>query len=75
LRKIVSPFETLAEGSIQYEGKNSQGDHILYQQGEKDNLPDQLTLISREISESPKNITDEKLRKQEVERKKKEDGG
>jgi len=42
--------------SVQYEGKNSFGDRILYQPG-KDDLPDQLTLISRELAEQLK-ITD-----------------
>jgi len=37
-----------AEASVQYEGKNSQGDCILYKP-EKGNSPDQLILISREL--------------------------
>jgi len=44
-----------AEASVQYEGKNSQGDHILYKP-EKSNSPDQLTLISRELVKKPEII-------------------
>jgi len=50
LREIISPYGMLGKGNIQYKGKNSYGDCILYQQG-KDGLPDQLTLINREIAE------------------------
>jgi hypothetical protein len=51
LREIISPYGTPIWVGFDYEGKNSQGDCILYQQGSNDNLPDQLTLISREVVE------------------------
>jgi len=56
LRGIIFPCETPSEVNAKYEGKNSYGDHILYHP-EKGNLPDQLTLISRELAEQEK-ITD-----------------
>jgi len=56
LREIIFPCEVPSRVSAQYEGKNSSGDCILYQPG-KDDLPDQLTLISRELAEQLK-ITD-----------------
>jgi len=55
LREIISPFGTPIGVGFDYEGENSQGDCIIYQQGSNDNLPDQLTLISREIVEQKKN--------------------
>src|SRR4051812_37178147 len=45
MREIIFPFGTSDKGNDQYQGKNSQGDSIFYQQG-KDNFPDQLILIS-----------------------------
>src|ERR1044071_5712867 len=48
LQAMVFPFGKPNSGSVQYRGKNSFGDRILYQPG-KDDLPDQLTLISREV--------------------------
>jgi len=54
LREIISPFGTPIGVGFDYEGENSQGDCIIYQQGSNDNLPDQLTLISREIVEQKK---------------------
>ena len=62
LREIISPFGTSAGVEFDYEGKNSQGDRILYKQGSSDNLPDQLTLISREATEQKKlvdNVTEQ----------------
>jgi len=50
IREIISPYGIVGKGNIQYEGKNSQDDRIIYQQG-KDDLPDKLTLISKEIAE------------------------
>jgi len=50
IRKIISPYGIVGKGNIQYSGKNSDGDRILYQQG-KDGLPDKLILISREIED------------------------
>jgi len=64
LREIISPFGTPAGVGFHYEGKNSQGDHILYQQGSGDDSPDQLTLMSREIAEKNK-IIDKKKKKEE----------
>jgi|SRR5947207_13051965 len=54
LREIISPFGTPAQVGFHYNGKNSQGDCIIYQQGSSDNLPDRLTLISREATEQRK---------------------
>jgi hypothetical protein len=54
LREIISPYGTPIRVGFHYEGKNSQGDCILYQQGSNDNLPDQLTLVSKEIAEQRK---------------------
>jgi len=56
LREIIFPCVIPSEVSAKYEGKNSYGDRILYHP-EKSDLPDQLTLISRELVEQPK-ITD-----------------
>jgi len=50
LREIIFPCVIPSEISAQYEGKNSQGDRILYHPG-KGGLPDQLTLMSRELME------------------------
>jgi hypothetical protein len=55
LREIISPYGIIGKGNIQYEGKNSYGDRIIYQQG-KDDFPDQLTLISREIVEEKEEV-------------------
>src|SRR6185436_554703 len=57
IREIISPYGIVGKGNIQHEGKNSQDDCIIYQQG-KDDLPDKLTLISREIAEE-KNETEQ----------------
>jgi hypothetical protein len=46
--------EIPSEVNSQYEGKSSYGDRILYKPG-KDDLPDQLTLISRELVEQVEN--------------------
>jgi len=48
LREIIFPCEVPSRVSVQYKGKNSHGDRVVYQPGKSD-LPDQLTLISREI--------------------------
>lgn len=45
LREIISLYWIPSGVNMQYDGKNSQDDRILYQQG-KDDLSDQLTLIS-----------------------------
>jgi hypothetical protein len=45
MREIIFPFGTSNKENDQYQGKSSQGDNIFYQQG-KENIPDQLTLIS-----------------------------
>jgi len=55
LREIISPYGIVGKGNVQYEGENSHGDRILYQQG-KDDLPDQLTLMSREIVDEKKEV-------------------
>jgi len=74
LREIIYPYGIVGKGNIQYEGKNSHGDHILYQQG-KDDLPDQLTLISREIAERKKELKElDEWDKVDAEFKEMEDG-
>jgi hypothetical protein len=62
LKEIISPYAVPNRVSVQYEGKNSYGDRILYQPG-KDDLPDQLTLTSRELAEQLKNIAETELQK------------
>lgn len=68
LREVISPYAALSKVSIQYEGKNSYGDSILYQQGKGD-LPDRLTLTSREVVERLEltdGVADEKKKEKDV---------
>jgi hypothetical protein len=71
VREIISPYGIVGKGNIQYKGKNVHGDCILYQQG-KDDLPDQLTLMSGEIVNDKSNFEAE-FQEFEDELKKNED--
>lgn len=66
LREIIFPCEIPHKVKAQYKGKNSYGDRIVYQPG-KDDLPDQLTLISREIIDQQEIDEEREEKKKEVE--------
>jgi len=72
VREIIFPFGTSDKGNDQYQGKNNQGDSIFYQRG-KENLSDQLTLISGKDFGS-KEITDKTEQRDKIERQKEEGG-
>jgi len=71
VREIIFPFGTSDKGNNQYQGKNSQGDSISYQQG-KDGSPDQLTLIVGK-NFNHKEITDKAENQEEIESRKEKD--
>ena len=66
LREIIFPHGISSKVEAQYKGKNSYGDRIIYQPG-KDDLPDQLTLISREIIDQQEIDERKEQKKREVE--------
>jgi hypothetical protein len=51
VRKIFLPYGMEGSGNIQYGGKDREGNRILYKQGSSIDLPDKLTLVSRELAE------------------------
>lgn len=72
VREIIFPFGTSDKGNDRYQGKNSQGDIISYQQG-KGNFPDELVLISGKGFKH-KEIADKTENQKKVESQKEKDG-
>ncbi|CAG8810970.1 25949_t:CDS:2 [Gigaspora margarita] len=64
LREIIFPCEVPSEVRAQYKGKNSHGDCILYQPGKGD-LPDQLTLINKEVALDQQELEEERKEREE----------